>query len=173
MGRPAPARLLQASLSLLPSPWSPQPLCSLCLRAWEAIGGWRGLWGGRLAEHSMGPGTPRSGSGARPGQTPAASGQSGAPRGPVLFFLFYPNSVKGNLSAITLIIRIDYGNLACQVALSFLCHCLSIFRGFIPKIEKNYPSIPFRFWGPFRKNIQIASTMCIAQESPGSQVLAS
>ncbi|XP_044791814.2 zinc finger protein 500 isoform X3 [Bubalus bubalis] len=51
-------------------------------RAWEAIGGWRGLRGGRVTEHSVGPGAPRSGSGAWPGQIPAASGQSGAPRGP-------------------------------------------------------------------------------------------
>ena len=63
-------------------PVEPQPLCSLCLRAWEAIGGWRGLRGGRVTEHSVGPGAPRSGSGAWPGQIPAASGQSGAPRGP-------------------------------------------------------------------------------------------
>ena len=63
-------------------PVEPQPLCSLCLRAWEAIGGWRGLRGGRVTEHSVGPGAARSGSGAWPGQIPAASGQSGAPRGP-------------------------------------------------------------------------------------------
>lgn len=51
-------------------------------RAWEALGGWRGCRGGRVAEHRVGPCAPRSGSGARPDQTPAASGQSGAPRSP-------------------------------------------------------------------------------------------